>query len=209
MSHRRSRRQRIPGARLERLTDETSLDPGSGAVTSRQTATLTLPASEVAALWEPANLERLARTYWSTLRRLTAGLVYVTYGESERTVVFLHPRLRLLAFHAPEYEMDRNRGLVRWRIQRGILVSARGRNGDGYLQIEVERSDGAPARITHLRVWVEVANYYPALSGISKRLYAATQSRIHVLVCNYFLRRLLRRDLDATRSSSRRPTPAG
>ena len=46
-----------------------------------------------------------------------------------------------------------------------------------------------------LRVAVEVANYYPRLGGLSRRLYSATQSRIHVISCNYFLRRLVRRDL--------------
>jgi hypothetical protein len=30
---------------------------------------------------------------------------------------------------------------------------------------------------------------------MSRRLYSATQSRIHVISCNYFLRRLVRRDL--------------
>lgn len=195
----RSRRQVIPGARLQNLSDDTSLDPETGTVTSTQTAELILPAAEVAALWTPENLERLARTYWSTLRRFFAGLVYVVYTETERTVVLVHPRLRLLTFRAPEYEMDRCRGLVRWRIDRGLLVSRRGRDGSGYLQLGVERADDAATGTTLLRVEVVVANYYPALSGISKRLYANTQSRIHVLICSYFLRRLLRRDLDSSR----------
>jgi hypothetical protein len=186
-------------ARLLSLTDETSLDRGTGTVTSKQTAELVLPTGELAALWTPANLERLARTYWSTLRRFFLGLVRVVYSETERTVVLVSQRLPLLTFRAPEYEMDRGRGLVRWRIDRGVLVSRRGRGGDGYLQIEVERGDDPAAESTRLRVEVEVANYYPALGGISKRLYAATQSRIHVLVCSYFLRRLLRRGLDSSR----------
>jgi hypothetical protein len=192
------RRQATAGARLESLTDATALDPGSGAVTSKQTAELVLPGAEVAALWAPATLERLARTYWSTLRRISAGLVRVVYSENGRSVVLVSRRLPLLTFRAPEYEMDRRRGLVRWRIDRGLLVSGRGRGGSGYLQIEVERSEERGADTTRLRVAVEVANYYPSLTGVSKRLYAATQSRIHVLVCNYFLRRLLRRDLDTS-----------
>jgi hypothetical protein len=195
----RSRRRSIPGARLHTLTDDTSLDPATGAVRSRQLAELELPAGEVEALWAPENLERLARTYWSTLRRFFLGLVRIDYSETEPAVVLLTPRLPLLTFRVPEYEMDRCRGLVRWRIDRGLLVSGRGRDGSGYLQIEVERSDEADNGSTHLRIAVEVANYYPALTGVSKRLYAATQSRIHVLVCNYFLRRLLRRDLESSR----------
>ena len=44
-----------------------------------------------------------------------------------------------------------------------------------------------------------MANYYPALTGVSRRMYVATQSRIHVVACNFFLRRLVRRDLDTSR----------
>jgi hypothetical protein len=198
-------------ARLLSLTDETELDPRTGAVASKQTAELEVAAAEVAALWTPANLERLARTYWSTLRRFSLGLVRVVYSETERSVVLVSRRLPLLTFRAPEYEMETSRGLVRWRIDRGVLVSRRGRGGNGYLQIEVERSDDSRTGSTELRVEVEVANYYPALGGVSKRLYAATQSRIHVLVCSLFLRRLLRRDLDTSRIGKLGgpPTPAG
>jgi hypothetical protein len=206
---RRSRRRAIPGARLESLTDATQLDPGTGAVASKQTAELVLPAAEIAALWAPASLERLARTYWGTLRRLSAGLLRVVYSERERTVVLVSRRLPLLSFSAPEYEMDRCHGLVRWRIDRGVLVASRGRDGSGHLQIEVRRSDDPGSESARLSVAVEVTNYYPALTGISKRLYAVTQSRIHVLVCSYFLRRLLRRDLDTSRIGRLAATPAG
>ena len=44
-----------------------------------------------------------------------------------------------------------------------------------------------------------MANYYPRLTGLSRRFYANTQARIHVVACNFFLRRLVRRDLDASR----------
>jgi hypothetical protein len=91
--------------------------------------------------------------------------------------------------------MDRCRGIVRWRIDRGLLVSRRGRDGDGYLELDLERHDDAGSERARLHVEVEVANYYPALSGLSRRIYVNTQSRIHVVACTFFLRRLVRREL--------------
>jgi hypothetical protein len=196
---RRQKAQAVAGATLHEPVDETLLDPETGAVTSKQSADIDLPAAELAGLWDPEHLERVARTYWSTLRRFALGLIYVVYTERERSVVFLLPRLRLLTFRAPEYEMDRDRGIVRWRIDRGLLVSQQGRSGDGYLEIDVERHRLPDPDAVRLRVSVEVANYYPSLTGISRRIYVNTQSRIHVLGCNYFLRRLVRRDLDTSR----------
>lgn len=194
---RKRERSAIPGAVLQPPTDETSIDPESGAVTSRQGADIVLPAAALAGLWDPEHLERAARTYWSSLRRFTLGLVRVHYTETERAVVLLSPRLPLLTFRTPEYEMDRCRGIVRWRIDRGLLVSDRG-PGDGYLELDFERHDDEAGDRVRLHVAVEVANYYPRLTGISRRLYAVTQARIHVLACNFFLRRLVRRDLDAS-----------
>ena len=53
--------------------------------------------------------------------------------------MFLTRPFVLLRFRAPEYRMDATRGIVRWRIASGVLVSRAGHNGDGYLQIEIER----------------------------------------------------------------------
>ena len=195
---RRGETQAIAGAVLHAPTDETSIDPATGAVTSRQAADIDLPAAALADLWNPEHLERAARTYWSSLRRFTLGLMHVHYTEAERSVVLLSPRLPLLTFRAPEYEMDRCRGIVRWRIDRGLLVSGRGRDGDGYLELDFERHDLADDTV-RLHVAVEVANYYPRLTGLSRRFYANTQSRIHVLACNFFLRRLVRRNLETSR----------
>jgi hypothetical protein len=189
----------IPGAEIGRPTDETSVDASTGAVTSRQAADIVLPAEAIVGLWDPEHLERVARTYWTTLQRFTLGLMHVHYTEGERSVVFLVPQLRLLTFKAPEYEMDACHGIVRWRIERGLLVSARGTGGDGYLEIDIQRHDEAESGKVRLHVAVEVANYYPRLGGLSRRLYSATQSRIHVISCNYFLRRLVRRDLAASK----------
>ena len=194
---RRNRTPPIPGAVIHPPTDETSIDPETGAVTSRQAADIVLPAAALAGLWDPEHLERAARTYWSTLRRFTLGLMHVDYTETERSVVLLTRRLPLLTFQAPEYEMDRCRGIVRWRIDRGLLVSGRGRQGDGYLELDFERHDEGER--VRLHVAVEVANYYPRLTGLSRRFYVNTQSRIHVLACNFFLRRLVRRDLETSK----------
>jgi hypothetical protein len=193
------RAKTIAGAVIHPPTDETSIDPTTGAVTSRQAADIVLPAAALAGLWDPEHLERAARTYWSTLGRFTLGLMHVDYTETERSVVLLSRRLPLLTFQAPEYEMDRCRGIVRWRIDRGLLVSSRGREGDGYLELDFERQDEAGGDEVRLRVAVEVANYYPRLTGLSHRFYANTQSRIHVLACNFFLRRLIRRELETSR----------
>jgi hypothetical protein len=197
MARWRSERRTIAGAVLHAPTDETSIDPETGAVTSRQAADIVLPAATLDRLWDPEHLERAARTYWSSLRRFTLGLVRVHYTETERSVVLLVPRLRLLTFRAPEYEMDRCRGIVRWRIDRGLLVSDHGRDSDGYLELDFERHDEGDR--VRLHVGVEVANYYPRLTGLSRRFYANTQARIHVVACNFFLRRLVRRDLDSSR----------
>lgn len=194
---RRGGAKTIAGAVIHPPTDETSIDPETGAVTSRQSADIVLPAAALAGLWDPEHLERAARTYWSTLRRFTLGLIHVDYTETERSVVILSRRLPLLTFQAPEYEMDRCRGIVRWRIDRGLLVSSRGRDSDGYLELDFERHDEDGK--VRLHVAVEVANYYPRLTGLSRRFYANTQSRIHVLACNFFLRRLVRRELETSK----------
>ena len=119
-------------------------------------------------IWSPAHLERLARTYWRFLSRVTLGLMHVSYSEHERSIVLLVRPLKLLTFDAPEYEMDPLRGLVRWRIARGLLVARRGRDGGGYLQIEVRRTPplvpAARAQRARLRVEVEVANFYPSIA---------------------------------------------
>jgi hypothetical protein len=152
------------------------------------------------AIWTPAHLERLARTYWRFLSRVTLGLIRVRYTESERSVLLVGRPLTLLSFHTPEYEMSATRGLVRWRIARGLLVSRRGHDGRGYLQIEVCRYPGEDPDHARLHVEVAVANFYPSIaSRLSLRLYNATQSRIHVIVSYLFLRSLARLDLAESR----------
>ena len=182
------------------VRDSTSVDGGTGAVRSVQTAEVLLEEAALRELWSPTYLERLARTYWRFLTRATLGLIRVHYTEGERSVVLLSRPLKLLTFDAPEYEMDPSRGLVRWRITRGLLVARRGRDGGGYLQIEVRRSPGTDPNQVQLHVEVEVANFYPSIADrLSRRLYNATQSRIHVILTRSFLRSLARLDLAESR----------
>ena len=185
---------------IAEVRDSTSLDGGTGAVRSVQTAEVLVEEAALREMWSPTYLERLARTYWRFLTRATLGLIRVHYTEGERSVVLLARPLKLLTFDAPEYEMDPSRGLVRWRITRGLLVAKRGRDGGGYLQIEVRRSPGENAGQIQLHIEVEVANFYPSIAQrLSRRLYNATQSRIHVIVTRGFLRSLARLDLAESR----------
>ena len=183
-------------ATIANLEDHTSEDKRTGAVRSVQAADIYLPEDALRQIWTPLHLERLARTYWRFLSRVTLGLIRVRYTERERFVVLLLAPLKLLTFRAPEYEMDEHRGVVRWRIARGLLVARAGRHKDGYLQIDVRRCDSDDPKLARLRVEVEVANFYPAIAaGIGRWFYRETQSRIHVLVTHGFLRSLARLDL--------------
>jgi hypothetical protein len=211
-------------AAITNLRDHTSVDADTGALRSVQTADLRVSERALGELWSAENLERLARTYWRFLTRVTLGLVRVRYTERERFVVLLFRPLTLLAFRAPEYKLEADHGVVRWRIERGLLVARAGRESKGHLQIDVRRvaaddsSGGASegsgegsgedsnkdsrgdSTAAHLHIEVEVANFHPAIaSGISLRLYNATQSRIHVLVTHGFLRSLARLDLAKSR----------
>jgi hypothetical protein len=195
-----NRDQHVAEAVIADPHDSTTIDHRTGAVRSAQAADLYLPASALEGIWTPVHLERLARTYWRFLTRATLGLIRVRYTEGERSVVLLFLPLKLLTFHAPEYEMDEHRGVVRWRIARGVLVARAGRQGDGYLQIDVRRCPSDDPQRARLHVEVEVANFYPAIaSGIGRWFYNETQSRIHVIVTHGFLRSLARLDLAESR----------
>ena len=128
---------------------------------------------------------------------MTLGLIRVTYTEDERKVVLLFRPLVLLRFRAPEYDLSRDRGVVRWRIEDGLLVSPRGRGGNGYLEIDVRRLPSEQDGRGTVHVEVEVASFYPAIATwLTKFVYSHTQSRIHVLVTHGFLRSLARLDLE-------------
>lgn len=187
----------INGAVLHTPTDDTGLDPKTGSVRSVQGADIILPEESLQGLWNPEHLERLARTYWWSLNRFTLGFCQVGYSPTERWVYLLHPKVRLLTMQKPEYEMSANRGIVRWRIEKGLLVAANGRGGDGYLEIDVCRFDYPDWNKARIHVEIEVANFYPQIaSKLGTWLYVNTQSRIHVIACHFFLRQLVKRDLD-------------
>ena len=178
---------------------ESEWEPG-GPVTSRQEAEVTLPRSELDRIWNPEYLERLARTYWRWLSKISLGVLRVVYTPTSRRIVFLTPPLTLLRFHAPEYETEPECGTVTWRIDRGLLVAPPGR-GKGFLRIKVTRAAGAEGDEVTARVSSEVANFYPALGGwgwfarIGAKIYRFTQLKLHVLVTNGFLRSLARLEL--------------
>ena len=71
---------------------------------------------------------------------------------------------------APEYEMDDERGVVRWRIERGVLVAPPGIDADGYLEIDIRRRPARRAR--HGR---------PARRGRGRQLLPADRVRAHAL----------------------------
>jgi len=90
---------------------------------------------------------------------------------------------------------------VRWQIRGGALVSHRQDRRGGFLQIDVRRIDDADTDHQTIHVEVAVLSFYPAIANaLSPRLYAATQSAIHVLVTHGFLRSLARLDLAQSRT---------
>src|SRR3954449_4390398 len=174
-----------------------------GSVTTKQVADIAIPQSELDRIWSPEYLERLARTYWRFLTRVSLGLIRVKYSPDSREVVLVTRPFRLLTFKAPEYETAATKGTVTWRIKEGLLVAPHGR-GKGYLRISVERredwSDGEGG-LQAARVSSEVGNFYPTIAGwgwfasIGQFVYRITQLAIHAVVTNAFFRSLARLDL--------------
>jgi hypothetical protein len=199
--------RRIAHAVIRDPAQSTVMDE-RGAVRSTQAADISLPEAELEAIWTPTHLERLARTYWKYLSRVTLGLIRVAYTPTERMVVFIARPIVLLRFHAPEYELDGDRGVVRWGIRNGILVASEGHEGDGYLEIEVRRCPPAAPGVAKVHVEVEIASFYPALAlRIARWFYANTQSRIHVLVTHGFLRSLTKLELEESAVGRFSPPP--
>ena len=213
LAHRRRGRARVRLLDLPR-----SEEAPDGSVTSRQTAEVTLPRSELERLWSPEYLERLARTYWRFLTRISLGLLRVVYAPDSRQVVLVGRPLVLLSFLPPEYRTDRAGGSVTWRIDGGLLVAPSGR-GAGYLRIAVRRPperDGGSSEVT-VTVTSEVASFYPAIAAarpggrrgllarIGRLAYGLTQLRVHVVVTNAFLRSLARLDLAPSVVGALRP----
>ncbi|HEX4033978.1 MAG TPA: hypothetical protein VHX66_06005 [Solirubrobacteraceae bacterium] len=184
------RRSRLPAEiRIVDPEGAPTID-AQGAARSVQAAELTIPTPDALELWSPEALERLARTYWRFLERCSLGLIRVAYGPNDRAVVLLCRPFVLIRFDSPQYELDHERGVVRWRIRGGALVSHRQERRGGFLQIDVRRME--PPRDGYQAIHVEVAvlSFYPAIATLGPGLYERTQAAIHVLVTHGFLRSL-------------------
>jgi hypothetical protein len=194
-------RQRQVRARVEVMETRDRQVGAEGGVETVQCADIMLPREELERIWSPEYLERLARTYWLWIKRISLGLLRVLYTETSREVVLLRRPFVLLRFFAPEYDITERGGTVTWRIDRGLLVAPEGR-GNGYLRMTVERRSEKPqtGEVT-ARVTSQVSNFYPALRGwgwfarIGRLIYRFTQLQIHVLVTNAFLRSLANLEL--------------
>jgi len=211
IARRRRRRMRLPARAVIVSPRRSTAINARGAVRSVQSAEVTIRTKDLERLWNPTNLERLGRTYWRFLSRVTLGLIRVVYGERERRVVLLARPLTLLRFDAPEYVLEADHGTIRWRIRDGLLVARAGR-GSGFLGLDVKRGEPASNGSTTLRIDVEVSNFYPAIAaGIGRPVYRATQSVVHVLVTHAFLRSLAKLDLAVSKvgrfERRRRPRP--
>ena len=104
------------------------------------------PREALEARWRADHLERLARSYWRFLARISLGFLRVVYAADSRTVVLLVPALRLLTFRPPEYVTEPTFGQVTWRIRRGLLVAREGVD-NGFLQIRIWREGATPPRL--------------------------------------------------------------
>lgn len=196
------RTRRAARARVRLIEAPGSGSAPDGSISTRQCAEVTLPREEFDRVWSPEYLERLARTYWAYLTRISLGTLRVLYTPDAREIAFLTRPFVLLRFHKPEYEVTEHGGAVTWPIDRGLLVQPPGR-GKGFLRIAVERGEeregGSEVAAV---VSSEVANFYPLIAGwgwfsrVGRVLYRATQLRIHVLVTNGFLRSLAALDLE-------------
>src|SRR5947209_2924733 len=112
-------RRRVARARVSIVGKPQNTTAPDGSVTTKQVADVTLPRNELDSIWNIEYLERLARTYWRFLTRVSLGILRVLYGPDSREIVVLRRPFRLLTFHAPEYETEPTRGTVTWRIRRG------------------------------------------------------------------------------------------
>ncbi len=190
--------------------EEAERVPETGAVASVQEARVTVRRELLDELWSPPYLERLGRSYWRWISRVTLSLIRVVYEPDARSVVLLTRRLPLLRFAAPEYELAPDHGSVTWKIERGVLVAREGRDQGGFLRIVVHRPQPPDTDAVEetLDVRLEVRNFYPWLRGSGRFarfgawLYGTTQLRIHELVCNGFLRSLAALDLPPSRVGS-------
>ena len=159
---------------------------------------MTMPTAAIDAIWSPMHLERLARTYWRFLVRCTLGLIRVEYTEDAALRRAAAPAVACCSrFKAPEYEMDAERGVVRWRIERGVLVAPPGTTPTATCEIDIRRT--ARRRARHASTSTSRSRSRTTTRAIALALsrwaYAVTQSRIHVIVTYGFLRSIAKLNL--------------
>src|SRR3982751_6896423 len=106
------RRRREAAGRVHIVGKPQNSSAPDGSVTSKQVADIYLPQSELDRIWSVEYLERLARTYWRFLTRVSLGLIRVLYTPDSRQVVLLARPFKLLTFRAPEYETEARLGRV-------------------------------------------------------------------------------------------------
>jgi hypothetical protein len=206
-------RRRRAVARVTILDVPQSGHAPDGSVSSKQTAAVTLPREELERLWTPEYLERLARTYWRFLHRVSLGILRVLYSPDAREIAVITRPFVLLRFHKPDYDIGDGWASVTWRIEKGVLVAPSG-HGKGGLKITVRRpqyDDDDSWDLVTISVTSEVENFYPMIAGwgwfsrIGRAIYRETQLRIHVIVTNAFLRSLARLDLEESRVGALMP----
>jgi hypothetical protein len=215
-------RRRGDRARVQIVEEQReSASTPDGSVQSRQAAEVRAARRDLDPIWTPEYLERLGRTYWLYLSRISLGLLRVVYTHDSRQVVLITRPFVLLRFHAPEYDISPTRGVVTWRIERGLLVARKGR-GRGFLRLCVERppeslEPGLPDDEITVHVSSEVENFYPTIAApgvrgligrIMRAVYRITQLRLHVLVTHGFLRSLARLELPPSAVGALAPGPA-
>src|SRR3954449_10120426 len=197
-------RQREARARVHIVKQPETTSNTDGSVTSRNIADIAVPPTELEKIWNTEYLEGLAATYWRFLTRVSLGLIRVHYEPDAREIVLVTKPFVLLTFLAPEYDTSGEGGTVTWRINKGFLVAPQGR-GKGFLRIAVERVDDPRTAEVELRVYSEVANFYPLLAGwgwwkrIGGVIYRFTQYTIHNIVTNAFFNSLATLDLAESR----------
>jgi hypothetical protein len=121
----------------------------------------------------------------------------MSYGPGYRSINLVTEHIPLLKFLEPQFEVGGDYGLVKWPINRGLLVAREGR-GQGYLKIEVRRDEQRPSADGResMTVTSEVVNFYPWIRGtgwfsrLGTWIYSQTQLRIHMWLTRGYLRSL-------------------
>ena len=109
---------------------------------------------------------RAPRAYLLALpRALLAGADPRGYREDERAVVLICRPFVLIRFDPPSYELGSDRGVVRWQIRGGALVSHRQNRRGGFLQIDVRRMPSPRDGYQAIHVEVAVLSFYPAIAN--------------------------------------------